>query len=57
MGRGPVVIVVTLKDGSEHTGEYIGAQDGYVYLASGDRVSRVEQRLIVRTSNVKAVDE
>ena len=58
MGGGKVVIAVTLSDGSVERGEYVGAQEGWVYLATeSGGVTRVAQHMIVRTSNVEALDE
>lgn len=33
----------TMDDGTAVTGEYVGAQDGYLYLSDGDEVVRLEQ--------------
>ena len=38
--------VAEMDDGRVITGEYVGAQDGYVYLATPDEVHRVETRRI-----------
>lgn len=38
-----LIYTVKLLDGSVHRGEYVGAQDGFMYLCDGDQVSRVEQ--------------
>ena len=51
----PNVIVVTLRDGTEARGEHVGTAEGYVYLASGEHIDRIEQRLIVRYANEEAL--
>lgn len=55
MGAGPTVIVVTLRDGTEVRGEYVGAQEGFMYLATGEHVERFEQRLVIRFANEEAL--
>jgi hypothetical protein len=41
-----ILYVVMLTDGTEHRGEYVGAADGYMYLATGDEIVRIEQKQI-----------
>jgi hypothetical protein len=39
-----IVLSVRLKDGARLTGEYVGAQDGYLYLRSAqDEIVRLKQ--------------
>ncbi len=37
---------VLLHDGSVHAGEYVGAQEGIMFLATGDEVIRIDQRQV-----------
>lgn len=53
----PVIVVVTTSAGDSYTGEYVGAMDGFMYLATADEVVRVEQRLVVSYRNKEAGDE
>jgi hypothetical protein len=38
----------TLRNGDVAEGEYVGAMDGYVYLATGEQVDRIEQSQVVK---------
>lgn len=38
--------IVMTTDGTAHRGEYIGAQDGFMYLSDGDEVARIDQKHI-----------
>lgn len=41
-----LLYMVTTLDGAEHLGEYVGAQDGQMFLATADEVIRIDQRQV-----------
>lgn len=44
---GPARITVTLRTGEQYTGQYIGAQDGWLYLRNGEHVEKLVQRMVL----------
>jgi hypothetical protein len=38
-----IVMSVRIKDGGVITGEYVGAQEGYLYLAANGEIMRLKQ--------------
>jgi hypothetical protein len=49
-----ILYTVVLEDGTEHAGEYVGAQDGLMFLATAEEVIRIDQR---KVAGVIVVDQ
>lgn len=51
------VFTVATVDGSVYVGEYVGAQDGAMYLSTDSGVVRIEQSAIVNLTSKEVADE